>query len=354
MYNSSGVPYGHYDPSLQSTYYNATDTTWLSTFQKNVNETGTAEINNNSVAWLYSGLPGPYDGEYFGKLSDYKDGEVTVINGTDNSGVNNNTVVLEVQIEVDNWLGASEAYIDNITLNGKTIINVGSPSVIIIKPEAKTYGICKVPLEISAKDVFGIKSIEYNLWKTSEGFLYAENKTYTGPTTLSSLTAGEYTVYTWTENNLDLTTNVIRSFTVGSSSINVRIHPETLNIKSNGRWVTVKITLPQGISSSEVNTGSIKLWLCDDSIEPVWDRTSNDTIMLKIDRSTIQSLVSGNGNITIRLTGILPTGQPFEGTDTLRVINPGNGHNVNANNQNSNSNHLNNGKGNGLGKGKNK
>jgi hypothetical protein len=353
-YMSPGDPYGHYDPDNQSTFYDPTYGVWLKTFQKNSTESNTIEINNSTVAWLYSGLPGPYEGGYFGTLSDYKDGNVTIIGGTQNSEVHNDTIVLEIQIEVDNWLGGSEAYIDDVNLNSELIMDAGPPSVEIIKPKTQVYSVGNVPLEIEASDAFGIKNMTYNLWKTSEGYIYETNKMYSGPSVLSSLAAGGYILHVWVENNLNLTTEATRSFSVGTTGLSVEIHPETLNLKSNGRWVTVMITLPTGVSADEINMDDIRLWADDNSIKPDWGSAGNGNIMVKFDRTSLKNLIDEEGNVSIRITGKLPSGQAFEGEATLRVINPGNGHHVTVSDQKSNSNELKQNRGNSAGKGKGK
>jgi hypothetical protein len=48
-------------------------------------------------------------------------------------------------------------------------------------------------------------------------------------------------------------------FTVRTTSLTVDINPDTLNLKSNGNWVTVIITFPEDISADEVDIESLEL-----------------------------------------------------------------------------------------------
>jgi hypothetical protein len=47
--------------------------------------------------------------------------------------------------------------------------------------------------------------------------------------------------------------------------------------------------------------------------------------MIKFSRDALQDLGSPEEEVEIRITGELPGGESFEGTDTIRMINPGKG-----------------------------
>jgi len=109
----------------------------------------------------------------------------------------------------------------------------------------------------------------------------------------------------------------------------VDLTPQTLNLRSNGRWVTVFIELPVGLNPRNIVRSSIRL---NGSVAPAarpWAIGDHDgdrirDLMVKFSRSAVQSLLSP-GEDTITLTGDLADGTSFLGTTTVRVINPGRG-----------------------------
>jgi hypothetical protein len=119
------------------------------------------------------------------------------------------------------------------------------------------------------------------------------------------------------------------------------VHPETLNLRSGGRWITVKITLPEGVSPEEFDIDSVRLWVDGKALEPEWGRICEDeeehSVMIKFSRAELiesleaLSLEPEEGDkfldveVTIRVTGNMPSGGDFEHEDTIRVICPGRG-----------------------------
>jgi hypothetical protein len=108
----------------------------------------------------------------------------------------------------------------------------------------------------------------------------------------------------------------------------VDIDPDTLNLKSNGRWITAYIELPSGYDLASVNIGTITL----ENVAPAESRPTaigdhdNDGIpdlMVKFDRSAVQALVSV-GDVKLTVAGKWHT-VLFSGSDSIRVINPGQG-----------------------------
>ena len=71
-------------------------------------------VNSGAYAWLSSGPAGTCGSEPFdtnhNSLAEWKVGGPGGINGT--------TPVLRLEIEVDNWIESSEAYIQNVLVNG--------------------------------------------------------------------------------------------------------------------------------------------------------------------------------------------------------------------------------------------
>ena len=342
-YTSPGDPYGHYDPALQATFYDPPHDTWVTTLQSDANEAVTSEINDTSVAWLGSGLAGPYTGGFFGTLGDFKAGTVTAIGGTDPAGVDSTAMVLEIHIEVDNWIGPAAAYIDDVAVNGETIITVQPPTLQINKPLPQTYGPGDIPVEITAWDIFGVDTVTYNVKNEADQWIYPQDQPYTGPTTINIAATGGYTIHAWATNALGLEAEASTSFTVQETRLTVSVHPRTLNLRSGGRWITVKITLPAGVDPQDLDITAVRLWVDGEALEPLWGEACDDCVMIKFSRDELQELVSPGEEVEITVTGELPGGGSFEDTDTITVINPGNG-NVKAT-QKQNRGNSNNGKG---------
>jgi hypothetical protein len=326
-YASPGKPYGHYDPGLGGTYYNPTYSAWLETFQKNSGEAGTTFVSDDTVFWLASGQSGPYAGGYFGKLESFKDGDVEVIGGTQHAPVNEDTVVLEIQIEVDNWLGPSEAYVDKALLNDEPVITeLRPPKINVIKPESKAYAHINIPVKISAYDIFGIKKVWFNVKNDAGAWFYAANRTYREPAVMQYLPVGAYTFYAWAENELGVVgRNSTIRFTVQVTTLSVDLNPNTLNLRSSGRWVTLRITPPSGQNAEEINIKSVRLRIGDDNVPALWGNVVNGVLMVKVSRASLQKILIGHVDeeVEIKVTGAYDDGTAFEGTDTVRVIDPG-------------------------------
>jgi len=126
----------------------------------------------------------------------------------------------------------------------------------------------------------------------------------------------------------------------------VDIDPNTLNLRSKGKWITAYIQLPEGYSATDIDASTI---LLNGTISPVLDPTygfvtnpsgylvdyNNDGIlerMVKFDRATVESWIYHTqgityGNVALTLTGKLFDGTRFEGTDIIFVNYPGDANN---------------------------
>ena len=325
-YVSPRVPYGHYVEGLGATYYNPKYNTWIRTFQNNTAELLTVKVFNDTVFWLSSGLSGPYTGGYFGKLKDFKDGVVKSIVSNLPAPVNESTVVLEVQIEVDNWIGPSEAYVDKVLLNGELLINEPGPKIKVAKPESKTYTHINIPVKISVYDVFGVKKVWFNVKIEGGGWFYAANRNYTEPTVMDYLPVGDYTFYAWAENKLGVVgVNSTVHFTVRVTELSVDLNPNNLNLKSNGRWVTLRVTPPSGRSADEIDIRSLKLWYGGKDVTAMWGNVDDGVLMVKFSRASLQKILSEQAGkeVKIKVTGAYNDDTTFGGEDTIRVIDPG-------------------------------
>lgn len=97
----------------------------------------------------------------------------------------------------------------------------------------------------------------------------------------------------------------------------IEIHPETLNLKSNGRWVTCIMKLPDYLDESDIDPSTVYLEGTIPAENPV---LTGSSLNVKFDRSELEGLLATGDEITLTVTGQLWDGMPFKGTDTIRAI----------------------------------
>ncbi|MBA7688959.1 hypothetical protein ES703_97449 [subsurface metagenome] len=107
----------------------------------------------------------------------------------------------------------------------------------------------------------------------------------------------------------------------------IDIDPDTLNLSSKGKWVTVHIELPEGYDVDDIDASTIMLngeVSAESNPTEIGDYDGDGTVdlMVKFDRAAMQGILQV-GDVEITVTGELNDGTPFEGSDTIRVINKG-------------------------------
>lgn len=100
----------------------------------------------------------------------------------------------------------------------------------------------------------------------------------------------------------------------------VRITPRTLNLQSQGEWMTCHIELPENYDIADIDIGSLRL---NDVIpaEPNPVAVGGKKLMVKFSRPALQAIVSVGEVVELKVTGLVD-GVPFEGWDNIRVIDP--------------------------------
>jgi parallel beta-helix repeat protein len=108
-------------------------------------------------------------------------------------------------------------------------------------------------------------------------------------------------------------------------SVDVGVSPSTINLKSQGKYITVLLTFSEGVNVADVDTGSI---LLQDSIQPLqdwaWLDEQDRLVMVRYSREDVQAILNP-GNVDVKITGSFYDGTPFEGTGVVKVINKGGG-----------------------------
>lgn len=104
----------------------------------------------------------------------------------------------------------------------------------------------------------------------------------------------------------------------------VDINPDTLSLKSKGKWITAYIELPEGYNVAEID---VPATLLNDTVPvdidgPIgigdYDEDGIGDLRVKFDRQEVIALLNV-GEVTLTITGEV-NGIPFEGSDTIRVI----------------------------------
>ena len=117
----------------------------------------------------------------------------------------------------------------------------------------------------------------------------------------------------------------------GGIPVTIDLDPDTLNLKSQGEWITAHIELPAGYDINEINISTIRLnGTIPAEPEPKaigdYDGDSVPDLMVKFDRTCLIDHLDtvDTAKLTeLSLIGELFDGTPFEGYDIIRVIDKG-------------------------------
>lgn len=108
----------------------------------------------------------------------------------------------------------------------------------------------------------------------------------------------------------------------------IDIAPDTLNLLSKEKWITCYIELEEGYDVSDIDILTILLndiviaefkptKIGDHDIDGIPD------LMVKFNADEVKEIVEVGDEVDIIIKGELTTGELFEGTDTIKVIEPG-------------------------------
>lgn len=110
----------------------------------------------------------------------------------------------------------------------------------------------------------------------------------------------------------------------GSLPATISVFPSTLSLKSNGKWITANIELPDDFDARDIDISTVKLnGEIPAELHPTeigdYDSDGITDLMVKFDRQELIAILSV-GEATLTIVGEV-NGIQFEGSDTIRVIN---------------------------------
>ena len=104
-----------------------------------------------------------------------------------------------------------------------------------------------------------------------------------------------------------------------SPSVSLNVDPDTLNLKSKGRWITAYLSA-ENASLHDIDVSTI---LLQDVLVPErWDY-QDDVLMLKFNRQEFKDTVQVGESVQVKIAGKWEDGSVFEAYDSIRVIDPG-------------------------------
>jgi hypothetical protein len=110
------------------------------------------------------------------------------------------------------------------------------------------------------------------------------------------------------------------------------IDPDTLNLRSSGKWITAYVEFPEGYDVADIDISTLLLngTVLAEALPTCvgdYDDDGISDLMAKFDRSELQNFIVGTLGavtepvwITLTITGSLEDGTEFEGRDTIRVF----------------------------------
>jgi hypothetical protein len=104
------------------------------------------------------------------------------------------------------------------------------------------------------------------------------------------------------------------------------LHPEVLNLKSSGKYVTVVLELPDGRSVRDVFIPSVRLngvIYASTSFgphNPVVEFQNKQTLMLKFDKESVQEILAPGTSVPIWVVGSFSDGTCFLATGEVTVV----------------------------------
>lgn len=187
------------------------------------------------------------------------------------------------------------------------------------------YGSSAGPGDISADPKFVDPAVgDYHLQQASPCIDAGDNSAV--PNWLTTDFEGESRIWDGNGDGLAVVDMGADEYYVRVVPATIDIKPDTLNLKSKGRWVTAYIELPNGYNVSDIDVSTVLLQEGNISAEITpteisdYDNDGIADLMVKFNRAAVQSAVVPGNAVNLTVSGFLKDGIPFKGVDTVRII----------------------------------
>lgn len=174
----------------------------------------------------------------------------------------------------------------------------------------------------------GDSIIAYNWRSDLDGFLNAGSSF-----TMSALSTGDHMIYFMVMDNDSLWSQedsaALEVFEPGPLVATIDVDPNSLNLRSRGRWITCYIELPEGYNVNDIDLASVRFENTLPAEERPYGVDDEDEdgiadLMVKFNRAAAGSLLTMGDSVEVTVSGMV-LGEMFAGTDIIRVFMPGHG-----------------------------
>ena len=134
-----------------------------------------------------------------------------------------------------------------------------------------------------------------------------------------ALDAGDYPHVSYYDESTQDLMFATKAELTSARTVTLDIDPDTLNVKSQGNWITAYLTV-ENADPADIDASSLVL---NDAVPSEWwSVQDNYTLMVKFNRSAVISIVPVADAVDIKVAGIWTDGGSLEAHDIIRVIDP--------------------------------
>lgn len=247
------------------------------------------------------------------------------------AGRQNNTVCHN-NITNSEYSGIWVYYSSDTTMYGNNIINNGVGLQLSYSSGNTIYHNNIIDNVVQAVDASPVANywhhpdlLEGNYWSDYPGI---DDGSGTGKHAVAGDGIGD-TAIPWPEPDFDYYPFIKRSgWMITIIAATIDIDPDTLNLKSNGEWITAYVTPPEGYLAENIDVATVKLSYNDFVSAAEWGDIQDGVLIVKFDRIALREylgeadLDEGDKfyDVTLTVTGQLAYRTLFEGFDTIVVI----------------------------------
>ncbi|MEW5920049.1 MAG: Ig-like domain-containing protein [Bacillota bacterium] len=114
---------------------------------------------------------------------------------------------------------------------------------------------------------------------------------------------------------------IVKTKAVKETGKTVRIKPQTLNLRAQGRWISVSIKTANP-DVKDLDPKTVRLVYQGKEVKAAWGKVQKGKLMLKFDRAAVSAMLEAGDAVEVFIE-YEGNGVSFRGSDVIRVINPG-------------------------------